>query len=283
MTSVAGALHVAREKLVSAEARQLLGHVVKQTAVWLLAHDDELLTEDQLALFASLCARRRGGEPMAYLLGYREFYGREFVIGPGVLIPRPETELLVDIAKTEIETRVGTGKTAQCSPWVLDLGTGSGCIAISIALECRAENLTVLAIDSSPRALEIARANAERLKAPIRFIESDWFAELSGERIDLIVSNPPYIAECDPHLLQGDLVHEPAAALASGPDGLDAICIIIEGAPDVLRPGGSLWLEHGYDQADAVRRLMQQRGYTATIQHQDIAGIVRVTGGVWPG
>jgi len=231
-------------------------------------------------LFASLCARRRSGEPIAYLTGYREFYGRDFSVAPGVLIPRSETELLVDIAKAEIQTRVDAGRTAVRA---LDLGTGSGCIAISITLECRSVKPDVLAIDASARALDIARANAERLKAPVRIIESHWFDGLADERFDLIVSNPPYIAAQDPHLSQGDLVHEPAAALASGMDGLDAIRCITDQAPRFLLPSGSLWLEHGYDQAEAVLNLLQQRGYTAIEQHRDIAGIVRVSGGVWAG
>ena len=286
MSSVAGMLRAAREKLDPAEARLLLGHVLGQSAAWLVAHDDEPLSEPQLALFASLCARRRGGEPIAYLTGYREFYGRDFAVAPGVLIPRPETELLVDIAKAEIQTRVDAGRNAasgQATVRTLDLGTGSGCIAISIALECQAMQPDVLALDASACTLDIARANAERLEASVRFIESHWFAELANERFDLIVSNPPYIAAQDPHLRQGDLVHEPASALASGADGLDAISTITDLAPRFLQPGGSLWLEHGYDQAEAVLNLLQQRGYTAIEQHLDIAGIVRVTGGIWAG
>lgn len=280
MSSVAEALRAAHQQIGANEARLLLGHVVGQSLTWLIAHDDSHLSAAQLADFSSLCARRRRGEPIAYLTSHREFYGRAFVVGPGVLIPRPETELLVDIAKQEIAVRVGVGKTAVR---VLDLGTGSACIAISIALEYRSENLTVLGIDTSAQALAIARTNAERLNAPVRFVESNWFSALSGECVDLIVSNPPYIAEHDPHLSQGDLVYEPATALVSGPDGLDAIRIIVRDAADYLRPGGCLCLEHGHDQADAVHNLLQANGYHAIEQHLDIAGIVRVTRSVWPG
>ena len=274
MSSIAQALAAAREKLNAAEARQLLGHVLQKPAAWLLAHDDEMLTEHQLAHYASLCARRRGGEPIAYLTGAREFYGRTFHVAPGVLIPRPETELLVDLAKSWTESRVGAGQTALR---ILDLGTGSGCIAISIALECT--ECELVAIDASEEALAIARTNAEQLGATVRIFCSDWFSMLADERFDLIVSNPPYIASGDAHLALGDLVHEPPTALSSGPDGLDAIRTIIATAPHFLRPAGSLWLEHGYDQAEAVRQLFQAAGYTDIRQHTDIAGIVRVSGG----
>ena len=274
MSSIAQALAAAREKLNAAEARQLLGHVLQKPAAWLLAHDDETLTEHQLAHYASLCARRRGGEPIAYLTGAREFYGRTFHVAPGVLIPRPETELLVDLAKSWTESRVGAGQTALR---ILDLGTGSGCIAISIALEC--PECELVAIDASEEALAIARTNAEQLGATVRIFCSDWFSMLADERFDLIVSNPPYIASGDAHLALGDLVHEPPTALSSGPDGLDAIRTIIATAPHFLRPAGSLWLEHGYDQAEAVRQLFQAAGYTDIRQHTDIAGIVRVSGG----
>ena len=274
MSSIAQALAAAREKLNAAEARQLLGHVLQKPAAWLLAHDDETLTEHQLAHYASLCARRRGGEPIAYLTGAREFYGRTFHVAPGVLIPRPETELLVDLAKSWTESRVGAGQTALR---ILDLGTGSGCIAISIALECT--ECELVAIDASEEALAIARTNAEQLGATVRIFCSDWFSMLADERFDLIVSNPPYIASGDAHLALGDLVHEPPTALSSGPDGLDAIRTIIATAPHFLRPAGSLWLEHGYDQAEAVRQLFQAAGYTDIRQHTDIAGIVRVSGG----
>lgn len=273
MSTVAEALAAARRKLPAAEARLLLGHVLRQSSAWLLAHDDVALDEDALTAFAALVARRAGGEPVAYLLGLREFYGRDFRVAPGVLIPRPETELLVDI----VRAKVGAGGTAS----LLDLGTGSGCIAITLALECPA--LAVTAVDASSDALAIATANAQALGARVRLLTSDWFAALGDKRFDCIVGNPPYIAAGDPHLTQGDLRFEPPTALASGDDGLRDIRRIVEAAPVHLAPGGSLWLEHGYDQAEAVAALLAAAGFTAIEQHRDLAGIPRVSGGCRPG
>jgi release factor glutamine methyltransferase len=269
MTHVARALAAARGKIVAAEARLLLGYVMQRSAAWLLTHDEAELDEAQLTLFASLCARRHGGEPIAYLITRREFYGREFFVAPGVLIPRPETELLVDIALE----KVGAGKTAR----ILDLGTGSGCIAISIALE--RPDCTVTAVDISPVALQIAARNAATLRAPIELLASDWYAALDGRRFDVIVANPPYIRDANPHLSQGDLVHEPAAALASGEDGFDALRKIIVTAPHHLDSGGELWLEHGYDQAEAVAELLCRAGLRDIAHRADLAGIARVSGG----
>ncbi|MFA4968930.1 MAG: peptide chain release factor N(5)-glutamine methyltransferase, partial [Sulfuritalea sp.] len=158
-----------------------------------------------------------------------------------------------------------------------DLGTGSGCIAVTLALEIPQAEVT--AVDASAAALSVARGNAERLGASLRLLQSDWFDQLAGERFDLIVANPPYIAAADPHLAAGDLRHEPAAALASGAAGLDAIRRIIAAAPAHLAPGGQLWLEHGYDQAEAVRKLLAAAGLSGIEQHRDLAGIVRVSGG----
>lgn len=266
MTSIAAALAAARRKIPASEARLLLGHVLQCDAAWLLGHDEVDLDEDQLLAYASLVARRHGGEPVAYLVGHREFYGRNFAVGPEVLIPRPESELLVDIAKAN----VGAGGTA------LDLGTGSGCLAITLALEI--PSLVVAAVERSPAALTIARTNAARLDAAVEFLASDWFAALDGRRFDLIVANPPYIADADPHLAAGDLRSEPRAALAAGADGLDAIRVIVAGAPRHLHPGGLLWLEHGHDQGEAVRTLFAGAGFADIAQHRDLAGIVRVTG-----
>lgn len=290
MSTVAAALAAAREKLPASEVRQLLGHALGRPAVWLIAHDDEVLDEDSLLRFASLVARRKGGEPVAYLLGYREFYGREFAVSPAVLIPRPETEMLVDMALAQ---EVGAGATAKSAalsttprttprtttraPRILDLGTGSGCIAITLALEIPAAQVS--AVDASDAALSVARKNAERLEASVHLLRGDWFDSLAGERFDLIVANPPYVAEADPHLAAGDLCHEPRLALASGADGLDAIRRIVADAPAHLVPGGQLWLEHGYDQADAVRELFAGADWTDIAQHRDLVGIVRVTGG----
>ncbi len=269
MTTVAAALTAARAKLPPNEARLLLGHVLQQTPAWLLAHDDESLDEDALLSFASLVVRRAGGEPVAYLLGYREFFGRRFGVGPDVLIPRPETELLVEL----VTARVGAGSTAN----ILDLGTGSGCIAITLALELPLAYVT--AVDSSNAALRVAASNVQRMDANVRLVQSDWFAGLAHERFDLIVSNPPYVADEDSHLAHGDLRHEPLQALASGADGLDAIRIISAGAMQHLQPGGSLLIEHGYDQAQAVHRILDRAGFSNIRVYPDFAGVLRVTTG----
>lgn len=272
MTTVADALAAARAKLPASEARLLLGHVMARPAAWLIVHDDQVLDEDQLLAFASLVARRAGGEPVAYLVGHREFFGREFAVSSGVLIPRPETELLVDIA---LRQNVGAGTTATAR--ILDLGTGSGCLAITLALEIPQAQVT--ALDASAAALDVARMNSQRHGAQLRLLQSDWYSVLAGERFDLIVANPPYIAEAAPHLAAGDLRYEPRAALASGSDGLDAIRRIVADAAQYLAPGGQLWLEHGYDQAVAVRELFAAAGFVGIEQIPDLAGILRVTGG----
>lgn len=270
MTTVAAALAAARVKLPASEARLLLGQVLRKPAAWLIAHDDEMVDEDALLGFASLVARRAGGEPVAYLVGCREFFGREFEVSPDVLIPRPETELLVDVV---LQSEVGAGAAVT----ILDLGTGSGCIAVSLALEVPQAQVT--AVDQSVAALAMTRKNAERLGARLRLLQSDWFAALTGECFDLIVANPPYIAAGDPHLAAGDLRHEPSAALSSGANGLDDIRRIIAAAPAHLVPGGRLWLEHGYDQAEAVRGWLNAAGLVDIEQHRDLAGTVRVSGG----
>jgi release factor glutamine methyltransferase len=248
-----------------------------------------VLEETDLLRFASLVARRKGGEPVAYLVGCREFYGRKFAVSPAVLIPRPETELLVDLALAQkvdagdtaksVATSAATSTTTH-APRILDLGTGSGCIAITLALEI--PSAEVCAVDVSAAALDVARGNAQRLGARLRLLQSDWFDALAGEKFDLIVGNPPYVAERDPHLGVEDLRYEPGRALASGADGLDAIRHIVAAAPRHLRRGGRLWLEHGYDQADAVRGLLAAADLGDIEQHRDVAGIVRVSGGRRP-
>lgn len=277
--AIAAALVDARKKLPASEARLLLGHVLQKPSAWLLAHDDAALDAAALHAFNALVARREAGEPIAYLLGHREFFGRDFVTEPGVLIPRPETELLVDIAlkKLGVGDAAAKTETARNAPQILDLGTGTGCIAITLALECPQARVT--AVDASAAALAIAKENAQQLNATVRFLQSDWCASVAGETFDLIVSNPPYIAAADAHLTQGDLRFEPPAALASGVDGLDAIRHIIATATAHLSPQGQLWLEHGYDQAEAVRNLLVAAGFVAIEQHRDLAGIVRVSGG----
>ncbi|WP_088177618.1 peptide chain release factor N(5)-glutamine methyltransferase [Ferriphaselus sp. R-1] len=251
------------------EARSLLQAVLQVDRAWLIAHDREVVAPEHQARFDAGLARRLAGEPLAYILGEREFFGLDFKVTPATLIPRADTELLVELALQRQSTSV------------LDLGTGSGAVALSIA-HARPDAL-VTAVDASAAALAVARENAVRLGLlNVALVESDWFAALAGRTYDLIVSNPPYIAADDPHLVQGDLPFEPASALASGADGLDDIRRIVAAAPDYLRAGGELLLEHGYDQADRVRSLLEQRGFGEVRSFRDLAGIERVTGGRWP-
>ncbi|CAG0973644.1 partial cobalt-precorrin-6B (C15)-methyltransferase, partial [Rhodocyclaceae bacterium] len=235
MNTVAAAIAGARQAIPVAEARLLLGEVLGRNHAWLEAHRDDPLDAAAAERYAALVARRAAGEPVAYLLGRREFYGRDFAVSPAVLIPRPETERLVEVALASV--------AAVPSPRILDLGTGSGCIAVTLALELPAADVT--AIDISEAALTTARENAERLGAKLRCLRSEWLDALAGERFDLIVSNPPYIAIGDRHLFEGDLRFEPAVALACGHDGLDAIRRILAAAPAHLEAGGMLHLEHG--------------------------------------
>lgn len=269
MTTVGEALRGARTMVSPAEARLLLRHVLGCTAAWLETHRDDPLDPERAAAFSLLVARRAAGEPVAYMLGRREFYGREFEVSPAVLIPRPETELLVDLAVARLRD--------VAAPRILDLGTGSGCIAVTLALEL--PEAEVVAVDRSVMALATAEGNAERLGARVLLAESNWFSDLAEERFDLIVSNPPYISTDDPHLHAGDLRHEPLSALASGRDGLDAIRRICAEAAEHLSPGGGLMFEHGYDQAAAAVGLLAENGFIEIEQHRDLAGIARVSGG----
>lgn len=270
MSSAAALLAQARQRIPAAEARLLLRHLLGCTAAWLEAHRDDELAAADAENFSARVARRAAGEPVAYLTGVREFYSREFVVTPAVLIPRPETELLVDLAKDAV--------AGMAAPRILDLGTGSGCVAVTLALEL--PGATVTALDLSAAALAVAQRNAARLAAPVRFMQSDWFGALAAQRgFDLVVANPPYVAAGDPHLAAGDLPFEPALALACGADGLDAIRRIVAAAPGHLRAGGWLLFEHGYDQAAAVAGLLQAAGYGQIQQQCDLAGIVRVSGG----
>ncbi len=261
------ALIGARKIIPAAEAKLLLCHVAGISPTHLAAYPERELAGGETARFMSLVSRRLAGEPIAYLIGHREFYGREFHVTPAVLIPRPETELLVDVAISKVSRR--------STPRILDLGAGSGCVAITLALELGCE---VTAVDVSPDALAIARDNAARLGAKVTFVESDWFSAIDG-KFDLIVGNPPYVAEGDAHLSEGDLRFEPMTALACGADGLSAIRRIVAEAPHFLAPGGWLFLEHGYDQAEALRLLLEQAGFGTIEQHQDLAGIIRISGG----
>ncbi|MBU0752855.1 MAG: peptide chain release factor N(5)-glutamine methyltransferase [Gammaproteobacteria bacterium] len=275
--SIAAALGRARDVIAPAEARLLLRHALGASAAWLEAHRDDPLARPDAEAFAALVERRAAGEPVAYLLGFREFYGREFSVTPDVLIPRPETELLVDVAREKL----GGSGTANSAKTLLDLGTGSGCVAITLALEVPAAS--VAAADISAAALAVAHANATLLAATVDFVASDWLAEFTGRRFDCIVANPPYVAAGDPHLSEGDLRFEPLTALACGADGLDAIRRIVADSVRHLEAGGWLFFEHGYDQAAALRKLLAAAGFADIEQHPDLAGIVRVSGGRWPG
>lgn len=273
MTSIAALLAAARQRISASEARLLLGHLLGRNAAWLETHrDDEVAVDSE---YSALVGRRLEGEPIAYLIGMREFYGRDFAVSPDVLVPRPETELLVDIAKT----KVGAGGTAHCAARILDLGTGSGCLAITLALEL--PQTRVIAVDVSPAALAVARGNAQRLGADVEFAESDWFAALPPQRFDLIVANPPYVAAGDPHLDEGDLRFEPVGALTDHADGLSAIRRIVAAAPQWLATCGWLFFEHGYDQAAAARQLLDEAGFSEIEQQCDLAGIVRASGGCY--
>jgi release factor glutamine methyltransferase len=254
------------------DAQLLLLHALGRPVVeraWLLAHDDAALTEPQSAAFSALIRRRRQGEPVAYLLGEKEFRGLALQVDARVLVPRPDTETLVDWALDCV--------AGQSGAKVLDLGTGSG--AIALALKHALPGLQVEAVDASAGALEVARANAERLGLQVAFRQADWLAGAAQDHA-VIVSNPPYVAQDDPHLPA--LSHEPLSALAAGPDGLDDIRRIVQDAPDHLAPGGWLLLEHGHDQAAAVRALLTARGFESVQSRIDLAGIERCSGGSWP-
>jgi release factor glutamine methyltransferase len=252
------------------EATLLLRHVLGVSDAWLIAHQEDVVDAVQAGAFRDLIERRARGEPVAYLIGTRGFHDIELRVAPGVLIPRPETEVLVDLALQRIPA------DADCR--VADLGTGSGAIALAIA---RARpQARMIATDASDDALDVARGNAARLRIDnVEFRRGDWYAALAGEHLDVIVSNPPYIAEGDPHLREGDLRFEPAAALASGADGLDAIRAIVRSAREHLRNGGWLLLEHGFDQGADVRDLLLERGFAEVFTHNDLEDRERVTGG----
>lgn len=271
MTTIRDALNDTR--LPRLETRMLLAHALGHTRpahahAWLLARDTEGLPADAAERFNALIERRLAGEPIAYLIGHREFYGRDFRCSPAALIPRPETELLIDLALAELP--------ADFSGHILDVGTGTGCIAITLALERPKAKVT--ALDVSADALALARANATALGANnLRYSESDWFAALDGsEPFDLIVSNPPYIVPGDAHLARGDLRFEPAIALADAVDGLESYRQLAHGAPRNLRPGGWLVVEHGYDQGDSVPALFRAAGLVHVARHADLAGLPRV-------
>jgi release factor glutamine methyltransferase len=249
------------------EAQVLAAHALGLARAALLADGQRVLDAEAARRVERLFLRRRAGEPVAYLTGEREFYGLSLKITPDVLIPRPETELLVDLALERLPNRAGR---------VLDLGTGSG--AIAVALAHAAPDAEVVAVEASRAAVAIARENAARHGVGIRFVDSEWFAGLVGERFDVIVSNPPYVAAGDSHLGEGDLRFEPRTALAAGPDGLDAIRAIVAGANSHLVAGGWLLFEHGFDQAERCRSLLAMYGYAGITSWPDLAGITRVSG-----
>jgi len=245
------------------EARLLLAEATGFSQASVLAFQEKEIQREAQERFLQFIERRKAGEPVAYVVGRKEFYGLELAVNPAVLIPRPETELLVELALERGFSRA------------LDLGTGSG--AVALALKKQAPRSEVLAIEASAAALVVAKRNAVKHGLDVDFRHGRWFEPVTGERFDLVVGNPPYVAEGDPHL--PDLRFEPALALVSGPDGLDAIREIVRGAPRHLREGGWLLLEHGIGQDGAVRGLMTAAGLEEVQTWPDLAGIPRVTGG----
>jgi release factor glutamine methyltransferase len=248
-----------------------LGRPSDQRA-WLIAHGEKTLTEAQQQTLHRLMARRLSGEPVAYLLGRKEFFGMELAVDARVLVPRPDTEILVEWALEVLASK----PTAR----VVDLGTGSG--AVALALKQQMRGLEVWGVDSSAGALTVARSNAEQLGLPVRLVQASWLSPWTSDvnRWDVIVSNPPYICDGDPHL-EG-LVHEPQSALVAGADGLEDIRQIITQAASCLCPGGHLLLEHGYDQAEAVRALLCDSGFEQVVSRRDLQGIERCSGGARP-
>lgn len=266
MTTIATAL--AAFPLPRLEIRMLLAHLQPDlTHARIVAYPERELDDAVYTAFVLLAERRLAGEPLAYLLGEREFYGRSFRVGPAVLIPRPETEHLVEAALE---------RQGRAAADVLDLGCGSGAISVTLALE--APLWRVSAVDLSGDALQVARHNAEALSASVHFYQGSWFDPLpESSRFDLIVSNPPYIARQDHHLSEGDVRFEPRQALTDEADGLECLRAIASGAPCYLRPQGWLMVEHGYDQGEAVRQLFVEQGLLQVETLQDLAGCDRVT------
>lgn len=265
----------ASQRIDRRDARRLLEHVGACTHADLIAHPESALSSAQATRFADLLLRREAGEPLAYLLGSAFFKGLEFAVSPAVLIPRPDTEVLVDEALKRAQ--------AFAAPRIVDLGTGSGIIAILLARLC--PSAAVTATDVAAVALELARVNARRHSVHIRFLEGDWFNPLGAECFDLIVSNPPYVADGDPHLQQNGLPFEPQDALSDGVpggDGMACIRTLIQGARKHLLPGGWLLIEHGYDQAVEARALLGAAGFAEIDSWRDGAAIERVSGGCRP-
>lgn len=277
MTTVDEALAAARPRFAAAalparEAELLLGHVLDLDRAVLLSRGERALATDEQQRFERLVTRRLGGEPVAYLTGHRGFWSLDLEVGPGVLVPRPDTELVVELALACLAGRAG--------PAVLDLGTGSGAIALAIASE--RPDARIDAVDASDAALAVARRNAARLGIDnVRWLAGDWFEPVAGLRYDLIASNPPYVALDDPHLPA--LAAEPQSALVAGPTGLEAIERIASSATPRLEPGAMLVVEHGADQGPAVRALFEHAGLVDIRTHADLAGHERATCGMRPG
>ena len=262
------ALTAARQKIDRLDARLLLQYATGCSHTDLLARPETPVIAPAYAQFLEWVERRAAGEPLAYLVGEAEFRGRVFQVSPDVLIPRPETEVLIELALKKLH--------GVAAPRILDLGTGSGIVAISLALECPTAQIT--AVDLSFAAISVARNNAGRLGATVHFRQSDWFENLAGETFDLIVANPPYVADGDPHLELNGLPFEPRMALTDGADGLDCIRRIVAGAAAHLTPAGWLLFEHGYDQGEASRNLLTTAAFKTALTHPDLAGIDRVSG-----
>ena len=272
-TTVATLLAQARATIDTVDAEILLAHALQRSRSWLYAHAGDEVDGAGAARFEALRRQRADGQPVAYLTGTQGFWSLQLAVTPATLVPRPETELLVELALARL--------SEDAPARVADLGTGSGAIALAIAKE--RPLAAVVATDASKAALAVAHDNAARNGiGNVWFRRGDWCAALGGERFDLIASNPPYIAEGDPHLGEGDLRFEPAAALASGADGLDAIRRIIADAPRHLVPGGWLLLEHGWEQGEAVRALLEAAGFVAVETARDLENRDRVTLGQVP-
>jgi release factor glutamine methyltransferase len=268
---IAELLQAARQMGVERlDAQWLVGHLLKRQRTWLLAHDDHALGDEQVALLRRQLQQRAAGMPLAYLVGEREFCGLALQVTPDVLVPRPETELLVEWSLQRLAVAPESS--------VLDLGTGSG--AIALAIKQRQPGATVTASDASAAALDVAQANGQRHGLAVEWRRGDWWAALPDRRFGLVVSNPPYVAGDDPHLAA--LAHEPRGALTPGGDGLAALRRIVEGAPPHLLPGAWLLLEHGHDQAGAVQALLGARGFVEAQTREDLAGLPRCTGAAWP-
>ncbi|MEN3292949.1 MAG: release factor glutamine methyltransferase [Burkholderiales bacterium] len=252
------------------ETRILLSHALGLTRVQLITRSEHVFTAEEAQRLSALFQRRINGEPIAYIVGEREFFGLSFHVSPDVLIPRPETELLVELA---LERLPQNGR-------VLDMGSGSGAIAVAIA-HARPD-ASVMAVDVSEAALAIARRNAARHGASVVFLQSNWYEALANRQFDVIVANPPYIIQDDVHLSQGDLRFEPIDALTDHADGLSALRTIIGGARNHLASGGWLMMEHGYDQASHVRDLLHAQGFAYVQSWKDLASIERASGGIAP-